>query len=140
MCSISFSFDHSKTHGSKDKETKGNLLLFFCCAFSMLLLRMSLLMMLLLLLHPQRHLIVRSCCGLCHHCREIGPAHFPSVNGTYKNFQDLPENERSVACCTGTPPLHLERNLVSVLQCLKRGRQQLHTERLKPSKQKCPVV
>lgn len=44
--------------------------------------------------------------------REIGPAHFPSANATYKNFQDLPESEQSVACCTGTPPLHLERNLV----------------------------
>lgn len=44
--------------------------------------------------------------------REIGPAHFPSENGTYKSFTELPQRVQRTACCTGTPPLHLERNLV----------------------------
>ena len=45
--------------------------------------------------------------------REIAPTHFPSQNGSYDSFMLLPGSERIGACCTGTPPPVLDRNLVS---------------------------
>eukprot|EP00904_Undaria_pinnatifida_P001882 jgi/Undpi1/11695/HiC_scaffold_36.g13990.m1 len=43
--------------------------------------------------------------------REISPTHFPSTNASYQNFESLPSSETVGACCTGTPPTVLDRNL-----------------------------
>eukprot|EP00904_Undaria_pinnatifida_P008201 jgi/Undpi1/4510/HiC_scaffold_18.g07864.m1 len=43
--------------------------------------------------------------------REIAPTHFPSRNASYDSFQSLPNSEKTGACCTGTPPSVLDRNV-----------------------------
>ena len=48
--------------------------------------------------------------------REIAPTHFPGADGSYQNF--LEENLGNTACCTGTPPRQIDRNIVSPSGCL----------------------
>lgn len=40
----------------------------------------------------------------------MSPVHFPSTNGTFEAFSKL--DLGNTACCTGTPPKRLDRNVV----------------------------
>lgn len=49
--------------------------------------------------------------------REIAPTHFPSINASFENFDQLPGKEKEGAFCTGTPPELYPRNAVSPSFC-----------------------